>query len=262
MDWILSYARQCVSRGFTSWSGGESVTSLIAASTISILLAFGLFTTVQAVKNLWIFPVWLVILFLVFVFGVTPARIWKENTAMIKRLTTKRISTESIAARRDGNASYVELRLRNVSNLPLHSCYAKVIHYKRLDDGLSYVQLPPIGLKLLWGTWDTGQSKEVSDIGSLDFGMVSLAIADLFVGVEGKRFGGVEPVRSWKLNTPILPDGGHQPYNTGFPLPPGEYEVSLQIGSEHDEFPPSFTTVQISIDDEGQPNCRIVEGAP
>lgn len=59
---------------------------------------------------------------------VTPMRMWKENTDIISRLTTRRLIVESAEIYDDGmGCHWLRLRVENPTALPIKDCYGKLI---------------------------------------------------------------------------------------------------------------------------------------
>jgi len=201
------------------------------------LMAILFFLEVEA----WNPPNWIsypgIALGVLLVIGALTGRYPRRGTTL-KRLQPRLV--------KDTNAPTGEcwwnLKVHNPNSQPVNGCYGKIRGYRIVSGRLGGAMLPRLGSKLSWRVEPFSTPRVSITIGghSDDYLDVAMSKAD----AEG--FFTPEPA-------PPVHGGGklfvQQPIALSYPLPKGQYELEIEVGSETETL--SSTTVTLWLDYRG-----------
>lgn len=142
-----------------------------------------------------------------------------------------------------------QLRVTNGSGKAIHECYAKIIECRpifKLDS--SQYTLPPRDHPLPWSS-RSGEVRPTINLGAGDSDVLDVSVA----GYGERTFSIPEAIKvsdaagSWIWRY----------HRDAYPLPVGEYELHVDLGSRTDDIP--RTSVRVSLAYHGSRNIEITE---
>lgn len=239
MAGYTKFCLECVKWAYGRWGKGERVVTLVLV-VVSLLGATGFVAGI--IK--WGSLVYLLIIPLFFVFVVAPYKLWKQKSDELTRLTNKRlkasVSPPDITFKEGiQDLVWYHLRVDNPTAQNIKDCFGKLLH-SSTQENVGYT-LPHSGIRYPWSTYG-GPSCLTRNIPSQGHDLLDIAVYD------GNY-----------LYTPVLARDGFT-RNLLFPLPEGSYEVTIQVGSETEDFQPNIVKVKIDFPKGRTPTVEVVEG--
>src|SRR4030042_313921 len=237
MSSYFKFWTKCFQWSYWKWEGREPLLAFIipiASWIITLPIpAWGITLLTAGIKLGWLtfLPLILLLLF------IAPYKVWKNDNNKLMDLTTPRLkveleSPEEMETTPDGETNYWHhLRISNPTGEAIIGCYCRIVNFRSKTK--VNATLPQPGIRYPWSTRGGSHlSRTTCIIGSQGFDIVDIAMCehnepDLFY-------------------TPV-PGRGQYVRHPRFPLPPGIYEVDIQVGSDNLNFQPTLKTLEFQF---------------
>jgi hypothetical protein len=190
---------------------------------LSVLGIKGIFSVITESNYLWL---WAVVPIFIMIVIIAPYKIWKSIRDELSRITTKKLDVE-ISPLPESSAGQIwgHLIVHNRTAKSIHACYGKLIDWQPKP-----CQYPYSAVRFAWSTHG-GSQREVKTIGA-----------------KSKDYLDIIVVTANGLHIPKVSQDGITT-NLQFMLPFGDYEATIQVGSEEDDFPPTNIRLKIKSKD-------------
>lgn len=233
-----TFWRGCLKWSYKDWEAKEP---MIAYSVMIITSIFALLGIVLSASfREFIFLIALLPLFIVTVF-YAPYRIWKIDNDELKELTTPRLEVEIEPNIQPSDGTlWRHLRVNNPTGKTISGCYGVLRSFLTKETMTRNIMLPRQGINYAWSTRHAQKGTLINIPGNNGFKLL-----DIIACGGGGTF-----------ETPTLGSDGWTRYRQ-FPLPKGNYEAEIEVGSEIVNFPP--TSIRISIEFKGGYDLVLVE---
>lgn len=161
----------------------------------------------------------------ILIFFVAPFKLWqKTRELLIPKLSA---SIEIVPALGE-NRIWCRLVVKNESMQTISKCYGKLLYFQPTKPITGKYYLPNPSVRYPWSTRG-GIKCETRDIGGHSTDYLDIACTD-----------------SQYLYTPTLAQDGWT-RNLNFKVPQGEYNVSLEVGTEDSYFPFKKTVIEFTL---------------
>jgi hypothetical protein len=168
---------------------------------------------------------------------------WSLNNELnqkMRELTTPRLELESEPigeVNSDNNTVWNHLKVTNKAAVAIKGCYGQLVNFLDLCD--EKIGIPPNSIRYAWTTNRGGGNCRTSDIGPGGWDYLDIICV---IGNQGRLYTPVLRRDNW--TRALL-----------YPLPSGEYQVEIQVGSEVENFPP--TNIHLKIEYKGGVNLHV-----
>jgi len=227
---------RCFQWAYWKWEGREPILAW-AIPLISLVATVGGLGGLVSLLHKGINYGWITLIPLgILILFIAPYWVWKSDNDKLKDLTTLRLKVEvepeETSVLPDGEVSYWRhLIVRNPTGKRISGCYCKIVDF-RSNTEVS-LELPKRGIRYPWST----RGGPALNRTTVDIAGGSFDIADIAVCKSN------EPN---EFRTPIP---SHDQYRRclEYPLPPGTYEVDIEVGSDSLDFKPTLITLAIKF---------------
>jgi hypothetical protein len=233
------FLRKCFSWSFMRWEKGEAGMSLAPPliSALNWLSVVGILTIriAACLEDAFIYiPIGILLLM---IFVIAPYKLWKMNNDKLEELITPRLTVffePNAPLQQRGNVDWHHLRVHNPTGKAIPGCYCKLVEFRAKGEIPEYIRLPRPGIRFPWSTHGGGVQERITvKIASGSFDIVDIAVCKIIETPD-------------KFLIPIL-DRDQYTRLLEYPLPLGDYEVDIEVGSDDLDFAPTLKTFVIKF---------------
>lgn len=229
------FLRECLRWAYGRWRGWHVVVSI----PLAIITALGL-TGVIVSFFTWSNLIYLLVVPIVMVFFIAPYKLLKQKASEIEQLTTKRLelANEETGEVYTNQNIWNHLKVMNKTDVAIKGCYGQLVRFLDLSSK-NLIQVPPNSIRYAWTTNRGGSNCRTSDIGPHSWDYLDIMWVD---GINNM------------LYTPVLQQDNWTRHLL-YPIPPGKYQLEIQVGSEVEDILPE--KIKLMIEYNGGLDFRV-----
>jgi len=164
----------------------------------------------------------------------------KQKASEIEQLTTKRLelANEETGEVYTNQNIWNHLKVMNKTDVAIKGCYGQLVRFLDLSSK-NLIQVPPNSIRYAWTTNRGGSNCRTSDIGPHSWDYLDIMWVD---GINNM------------LYTPVLQQDNWTRHLL-YPIPPGKYQLEIQVGSEVEDILPE--KIKLMIEYNGGLDFRV-----